>query len=201
MNIVPFTEAGFTEALSILKNGGVIAHATETCYGLACDLSNGKAVERLFAIKDRPMTQAVSALFESTDQAKSYVEWNELADELAAKHLPGPLTMIMTMRNDAPKKLFATPEGTKTIGVRISSHTTAQALVEAFGSPLSTTSANVHGEPNPYSAQDIIDQYQDKALLPDLLLDDGTIPPNDASTVIDISTGKIVVLRAGPLKF
>jgi len=201
MKVVPFTEDGFTEALGVLKNGGVIAHATETCYGLACDLTNPEAVEKLFQIKDRPMTQAVSALFESVEQAKEYVEWNDLAEELAAKYLPGPLTMIMTMRSDAPRKLFATPEGTtQTIGVRISSHATAQALVEAFGSPLSTTSANVHGEPNPYSPGDISEQYAAHAIVPDLVSDDGSLLKNDASTVIDITNGKIHVLRAGPLK-
>ncbi len=197
MKIVLANEEGLQEALNVLKSGGVIAHATETCYGFACDLSNSDAVQKLFQIKERPDTQAVSALFATTQQAKEFVEWNDLAEELAVKYLPGPLTMIVRLR----KKLYATPRGTVTIGIRISSHPTAQKLVESFGSPLSTTSANVHGLPNPYSADDIREQYQSKDHQPDLVLDDGILEKNDASTVIDISNGKIEILRAGNIKF
>ncbi len=197
MKIVLANEEGLQEALNVLKSGGVIAHATETCYGFACDLSNSDAVQKLFQIKERPDTQAVSALFATTQQAKEFVEWNDLAEELAVKYLPGPLTMIVRLR----KKLYATPRGTVTIGIRISSHPTAQKLVESFGSPLSTTSANVHGLPNPYSADDIREQYQNKDHQPDLILDDGILEKNDASTVIDISKGKIEILRAGNIKF
>jgi L-threonylcarbamoyladenylate synthase len=219
MNIIPFSDQAIIEAIAILKNGGVIAHATETCYGLACDLSNIDAVKKLFAIKQRPEHQPVSGLFESVDQAKQYVEWNERAEELAAQYLPGPLTIILPMKDEAPKQLHAIAgrqkaEGreqesmllsddsllTTTLGIRISSSPIAQSLVEAFASPLSTTSANVHGQPNPYSAEDIANQFAEQLMQPDLILDSGTLPKNPPSTVINLTGGTEQEVRAGDTK-
>ena len=197
MKIVSASEDGIQAALQVLRDGGVVAHATETCYGLACDITNHDAVAKLFAIKKRPETQPVSALFASADQAQQFLEWNEEASHLASEHLPGPLTIILKAKPGCA--LYATPGGSESVGVRISSHPTAQELVQRYGSPLSTTSANVHGQPNPYSANDIQTQYQGESLQPDLLIDGGEIPPAEASTVIDVSSGVLNVLRKGDI--
>lgn len=202
MRIIPQSAEAIADAVSTLKNGGVVAHATETCYGLACDLSNVHAVQKLFAVKERPFDQPVSALFSSVEQAKQYVEWNTLAEELAAKHLPGPLTLILRMRKDAPTIIFPIASGeSETVGVRISSHPTAQRLAELVGSPISTTSANIHSQPNPYSCKEIQQQLLGRKVLPDLILDDGSLPKTDASTILDVSDGKMVIVRRGPLTF
>lgn len=195
MKIVPPTDEGIAEALHILRNGGVIAHATETCYGLACDLTNVEAVQKLFAMKKRPTNMPVSALCASVEQAQIYVQWNEEASQLASAHLPGPLTLILKTRPE--HTLFVTPSGATSIGIRISSHPTAQKLVEQFGSPLSTTSANVHGQPNPYSVDDITKQYAGEDVVPDIVIDGGPLEVNDASTVVDVSEGMLHVLRKG----
>jgi len=202
MNIVPNSPEGIQQALEVLRTGGVVAHATETCYGFACDLQNPEAIERLFAIKQRSPSQPVSALFESLEQAQVFLEWNTLAQDLALTHLPGPLTIILKQRTDAPHPLYVTPLATRnsqlaTIGTRISSHPTAQSLIEHFGSPIATTSANIHGEPNTFSTEDIQTQFTDEEHKPDLLLDDGPLAENDASTVIDVSEGVVHVLRKG----
>ncbi len=208
MQILLPDSKGIEQALSILRDGGVIAHATETCYGLACDLGNPDAVKKLFAIKQRPTHQPVSALFESLEQAKQYVEWNEEADELAKKYLPGPLTLILRMKSQAPRPLFPIPDPSPspTLGVRISSHPLAQQLVSAFGSPLSTTSANLHGQSNPYSSADILSQFTSRNSEPgtqhpepDILLDSGPIPMAPPSTVIDLTGGNSGVLRRGEI--
>ncbi len=207
MNILPFSDVAIAEAITILKNGGVIAHATETCYGLACDISNIDAVTKLFAIKQRPEHQPVSGLFASVDEAKRYVEWNDRAEELAQQYLPGPLTVILPMRADAPTSLYPTAAPLEassqrlvaTIGVRVSSSPIAQSLVGAFGSPLTTTSANVHGQPNPYSAEDIAQQFADQPIKPDLILDSGALPPTPPSTVVNLS-GSDQIHRQGSVK-
>ena len=201
MRVLPASVTTLSEALTVLRTGGVVAHATETCYGLACDLSNLTAVSKLFAIKHRPPAQPVSALFASRPQAQQYVEWNERAEELADKHLPGPLTIILPIRKDAPKQLFPITHPSQhiaTLGLRISSHPLAQSLVEAFGSPLSTTSANVHGEPNPYDAHSIAKRFIEEEWQPDLVIDSGHLPQVPPSTVIDL-TEQGRVLRAGSL--
>lgn len=195
MNIQPTSEKSIQEAVRILREGGVVAHATETCYGLACDLNNAEAVEKLFAIKDRPLNQPVSGLFETIDQSQQYLEWNEGALMLGTKHLPGPLTIILLKKPGCV--LHVCPTGSESVGVRVSSHPTARKLVESFGSPLSTTSANIHGKKNPYSTQDIAEQYARRALVPDLILDDGELHHEASSTVIDASHGAVEIRREG----
>lgn len=197
MEIVDASEEGLAKALEVLRTGGVVAHATETCYGLACDLQNADAIDRLFAIKDRPDAQPVSALFATVEQAQVFLEWNDEAMHLASEHLPGPLTIIL--KKTPGCDLHVCPAGSESIGLRISSHETARALVEKFGSPLSTTSANIHGKPNPYSVQDLQDQFGDAGHKPDLVIDGGTLDGSDASTVVDVSEGIVHVLREGDI--
>lgn len=198
MRILPVTDEALREAISILQEGGVVAHATETCYGLACDLQNPDAVAKLFQIKERPYDKPVSGLFSSVEDAKEYVEWNDEAEELATKHLPGPLTIILHLYE--PKRFFVTPRGGKTIGVRVSSHPLAMALAKEFGSPISTTSANIHNKPNPYTVADILMQMRENKIMPDLILDSGTLPHVLPSTVIDLSGDAPEEKRGGSIK-
>lgn len=177
MEICEETDTGIAKAIAILEKGGVVAHATETCYGLACDLTNQDAVRRLFELKRRPNHMPMSALFSSVEEAKKYVEWNDTAEKLAKKHLPGPLTIIL------PRKT-----GKGTLGIRVSSFPLAQTLARRFGKPLSTTSANIHGEPDPYAPEEI-------SVKPDLVLDSGPLPHNKPSTVLDLTQGDIRIIR------
>ncbi len=208
MHLLPFSPSALAEALAILRQGGVVAHATETCYGLACDLGNPHAVATLFAIKQRPATQPVSALFASVKQAEQYVQWNEHAEELVARHLPGPLTLILPLRIDAPLALHPIPQTDKrtneitnqrttTLGVRVSSHPHAQSLVEAYGRPISTTSANLHGLANTYCVEDILAQFADRSAQPDLILDGGLLPPVPPSTIVDVTREENRIVREG----
>jgi len=176
-----------------------VAHATETCYGLACDLGNSEAVARLFRIKQRSDTQPVSALFSSLDQAKQYLVWNARAKELAKEFLPGPLTLILPLRPDAPHQLFPTPNALPptpiTVGLRLSPHPVAQSLVAQFGRPISTTSANLHGLPSPYSAEEILAQFEKNDVSPDIILDSGTLERRSPSRIIDLSSGSEDLVR------
>ena len=187
-------------ALKILRNGGVIAHATETCYGFACDLTNPVAVAKLFAIKQRPLDQPVSALFTSVDDAKRYVEWSAEAQNLADEYLPGPLTIILPLNKGSRLSSCPLQSPTPSLGIRISSHSLAQDLVRKFGSPLSTTSANLHGHPNSYSAQDILLQFANREFQPDLILDSGSLPQAPPSTVINMTQDDGKIQREGALK-
>ncbi|MFA6523732.1 MAG: L-threonylcarbamoyladenylate synthase [Candidatus Peribacteraceae bacterium] len=225
MRLLKESDEAVRKALDVLRNGGVVAHATETCYGFACDLTNPAAVAKLFTVKQRPADQPVSTLFPSVEEVKKYAVWNDRAKELAKKYLPGPLTLILPLRSDAPCKLFLTQQQTThnpsspatavssgqaskranervpanqlTIGIRVSSNSLAARLAQEFGKPLSTTSANLHSQPNPYSAQDIIAQFNGAGLRPDLILDSGTLPETPASTVIDLTENEGKRLREG----
>lgn len=198
MKILTANKSGLQQAITILMAGGTVAHATETCYGLACDMANTKAVQRLFAIKQRPVHQPVSALFASIEEAKTYVQWNARAEELAQESLPGPLTLILLLAPSAPKTLFPTPNAAlpgASLGIRISSHPLAMQLVQEFGGPISTTSANVSGKPNPYSAEDIVEQFQNQELQPDIVLDSGRLEQNPPSKVVNLAEGGEHIVR------
>jgi L-threonylcarbamoyladenylate synthase len=192
VQIIPESE-GIDRACDVLLSG-IVAHATETCYGLACDLTNQKSVQKLFALKKRPENLPVSALFASIEQAKEYVEWNASAEELS-KHLPGPITLILPLKSDAKHKLYPTPSGGETIGIRISSHPTASALVESMKKPLSTTSANLHGDPEPNSAENVVSGPD-----LDLILDGGILSGEEASTVVNLTGETPEIVRQGALE-
>ncbi len=202
MRTLPASAGSIVAAVAVLRAGGVVAHPTETCYGLACDLGNPAALKKLFDIKARPYDQPVSALFSSLHAAEAYLELSPRALELAQKYLPGPLTIIVPMKKKTPTPLRVTASSADdaSVGIRISSHPFAQALAEAFAAPIATTSANLHGKPNPYACSDIEDQLRDHSPLPDLILDGGTLPEAPPSTVVAISGQDLRVLRQGDLK-
>ncbi len=180
------------EAVRVIARGGIVAHATETCYGFACDLTNPSAVSKLFALKNRSEDHSISALFPSLEKAKEWVEWNEQAEKLAKEHLPGPLTIVLPL-----KKAKGNGE---TLGIRISSHPVAEYLATHADVPLSTTSANLHGKPSPYSPEEILEQFRGRALQPDLILDSGRLSDALPSTVVSILNGEIRTIRRGAIR-
>lgn len=198
MRVLRVSPAAISEALSVLARGGVVIHATETCYGIACDLANPAAVRKLFAVKNRPENQPVSALFSSVEAAAAFIDLSPRALALAKKHLPGPLTLVLPRK--APASLWVTVSGNgkdPMVGVRISSHPLAMELAQKFGKPIATTSANLHGEANPYSVADLEAQFSSATTQPDLILDGGSLPVTPPSTVVEIKNGEIRVLREG----
>ncbi len=208
MYILSATDAAHVEeAVRVIRHGGIVAHATETCYGFACDLTNEAAVQKLFTLKKRPADQPVSALFSAVEEAKNCVEWNEQAEELAKKYLPGPLTIVLPLRRKDVhydrtfyRTIFPSPRSGSTLGIRVSSHPVAQQLSALCGVPLSTTSANLHGEPAPYSIKEILKQFSGQELQPDLTLDGGILPHTPPSTIVDVTSGSVRILRQGAQK-
>jgi len=194
VRILP-ADQGIREAIEVIHSGGIVAHATETCYGFACDLTNPIACKHLYQLKDRPDYLPVSALFLSIEATEEWVIWNEQAMKLAQQNFPGPLTIILPLQRDVLPHL---PE--RTLGIRISSFPLAMMLAQESGTPLSTTSANVHGAQNPYSAEEILEQFRDRKHQPDLILDSGTLPRVEASTVVSVMNGTMQIVRQGSIE-
>lgn len=186
-----FSIQNVQEAVKILKSGGVIIHPTETCYGLAADIFNKNAIKKVYEIKKMPFSKPVSILVSSTEEAKKYGEWNELAEKYAQKYWPGPLTLILKRKDTVPKFLNS---GTNTIGIRFPSHEFSVEMVKNLGAPIITTSANISGEPPPYTPKQIQQNFAD------LFIDCGELDKSILpSTILDISEGKLRVLRDGPI--
>ncbi len=191
MHIVPADATGIDQALQVMKDGGIVAHATETCYGLACDLTNPQAVKQLFELKQRPIDMPVSALFSSVEHAKQFVTWTDRAQELADEHLPGPLTLILPANPLSPHILYVVPEEeSDSIGVRISSHPVAQQLVEKIGTPISTTSANIHGADNCYSLHDLTSQFNNADIT---VINSDAIPAREPSIIMSLVEGEKIM--------
>jgi len=178
------------KAAKILRNGGVVVYPTDTLYGLGVNASDSKAVLKVFKIKGRenkPVSIAVANLAE----ARKYAKFSPLALKIAKKFLPGPLTLILPSRLNLPKELNPNDEKVR---IRIPDNKITLELIKKFKFPLTATSANLSGGKNPVIAKEAIKQIGDRV---DLVLDAGKCKYNKPSTVVDLSSAKIEVIREG----
>lgn len=189
----------FDAAIACLKSGGVIVYPTETSYGIGCDATNEAAVARVFEIKQRKEGKGASMLLPEGQTPDRYgLEFPESMKQLAKKHWPGPLTIVCQLRGETPLSSSLFTPGERAF--RRSSHPIANALVDALGVPLVSTSANISGESELYSAPEIYDRFRGESIQPDMIFDAGVLPKRAPSTLImwDDARG-VVVLRQGEI--
>jgi len=184
------------QASETIANDGVIALPTETCYGLSCDATNKKAVEKIYKIKQRSEGMPLSVMFFDLSAAEEYVDFNEQAIDLAATYWPGPITLVLPRKKD--KELFGV--GEESVGVRVPDHRFCLKLLYQVDLPLVTTSANLSGQDNPYSTEDVLKYFEGQEHKPDLIIDGGKIEKTQPSTIVDLSGKEIKVLREGSIK-
>ncbi len=173
---------------------GLLAYPTETVYGFGCALRPA-ALRALGALKRRGDDSPFLVLLPHAGAAPG-LTWTEAARELAALFWPGGLTLVL----DDPANTF--PEGVRSaaggVAVRVSPHPLARALPELLGGPITSTSANVPGEPGARSGTDALEAGRrlggDEKLW---VLDAGTLPPSPPSTIVDCTGAVPVVLREG----
>ncbi|MSR18096.1 MAG: threonylcarbamoyl-AMP synthase [Phycisphaerales bacterium] len=191
--IVPYTHEWIVKAASALGGGEVVAFATETVYGLGADSFNPTAIERVYALKERPWNNPLIAHVLDSLSAKSVTEgWSQRCDRLASRFWPGPLTLILQRGRRVPVEAAG---GLATIAVRSPKHPLARSLLYASGSPISAPSANRSGRISPTTAQHVAADYPDQ---PDLIvLDGGPCTLGIESTVLDLTDRKPVVRRLG----
>jgi len=183
------------EAAAILRAGGVVAFPTETSYGLAADPRNAAAVRKIFAIKGRPETKPLPLIAADVAAVRRVFAIGSAMKPLAARW-PAPLTLVLPRR---PGQRLPALLGRRDGAVRVPAHAWAQALAAACGGLITSTSANLSGQPNLYSGLAIRRAFAARAVQPDLLLDAGRLPPNTPSTIAAVVKGKTVVLRQGEL--
>lgn len=188
-----------SQAITALRSGGVIVYPTETSYGIGCDATNAESVARVFAMKKRPEGKGVTVLLPVNDMfGDSWVTWSPGLRSCVEQHWPGALNAVCSMKSASSITQQCLTKDT--IAIRRSSHPIANALVDALGVPLVSTSANISGEPELYSAQEIFDRFIIEELRPDLIFDAGTLPQHPPSTLIAWGDEKgIVVLRQGEI--
>lgn len=179
-------------AVRLIRQGGLIAFPTDTIYGVACDPANPDAIKRIYSAKERPDEKALPVLIGAFEQLAALVADLPAAVEAIARAFwPGPLTLVLAKNPQLPPELSAYP----TVGVRMPDLPFTLELLRQTG-PLATTSANLSGGPNPVTARDVLEQLGGRI---DLILDGGPTPGPTASTVADVSTAEIRILREGPI--
>lgn len=179
-------------AAHIMQQGGLVAFPTETVYGLGADALNATAVARIFAAKKRPFFDPLIVhVADVTDLPRVARDVPPLAQELAARFWPGPLTLVLPRHTAVPDVVTA---GGATVAVRCPAHPVALALIRAAGTPIAAPSANRFSHTSPTSAQHVWDDLAGEI---ELILDGGPTLVGVESTVLDITGETPVVLRPG----
>jgi len=191
---VTCTPESLAPAADWLRAGGIVAFPTDTFYGLAVDPVSAVAVKELFDLKGRPPSAALPLIAASKPQVENFCgPLSATTSRLAWRFWPGPLSLIF----DAPEVVV--PEvrgGGRTIAIRVPAHRGARALCEAFGAPITATSANRRGEPAVVSA-DALDQLAADERV--LVIDGGTTAGGAASTIVDARGPRPVLVRDGAI--
>ena len=186
--------AALEAAARVLRAGGLVAFPTETFYGLGARALDEAAVARVFQAKGRPSGKPLLVLVDSLAMVDRVArDVPDRARRLMGRYWPGALTLVLHAHPDLPAPLTA---GTGTIGVRLSGHAVARALVAAVGDPVTAPSANPHGDASPRTADEVLATLGTRV---DLVLDGGPTPGGPASTVLDLTRTPAVVLRAGAI--
>lgn len=181
------------EAGARLTRGELVAFPTETVYGLGADARNPQAVRAIFAAKGRPADHPVIVHLPSGDHVGQWArEVPDWAQRLAARAWPGPLTLIFKRAADVLPEVTG---GQDTVGLRVPSHPTAMALLEAFGGGIAAPSANKFGRLSPTSAQHVLQEFGDEVLV----LSGAPCGVGIESTIVDCSRETPVILRPGHL--
>jgi tRNA threonylcarbamoyl adenosine modification protein (Sua5/YciO/YrdC/YwlC family) len=186
-------ERELEKVVDVLKKGGLIIYPTDTVYGLGCDITNMKAMEKVAKIKGIKLDKAnFSFICYDLSNLSDYVKQIDTATyKILKKHLPGPYTFVLPSNNNVPKAF----KNKKTVGIRIPDNSIIRALVKKLGNPIVSTSI--------YDEDDLLEYTTDPELIyekwgniVDVVIDGG-YGDNTPSTVVDLSDDEIIIIRKG----
>jgi len=200
---VPFwspeeVEASLRDTITHLHAGGVLGYPTETLYGFGGAVDY-ESVEALVRLKQRPPAKPFLLLIAGSDMLERLgLHLTPSAANLAARHWPGPLTLVLPGGARRVPQRLRGPEGG--VAVRWTPHQGLTRLIRAYGEPITSTSANLPGHPPAESAAEIVAQWPDAIVRGKLrVLDAGRIPPSQPSTVVDCTGRAPRVIRPGAI--
>lgn len=176
----------------ILSKGNCIGLPTETVYGLAADATNGLGVARIFEMKGRPKFNPLICHVSNVEMAKEYGEVEGIALKLAEAFWPGPLTMVVPVKDDASLHPLVTAN-LGTVGLR-QPKGIASEIIDHYGKPLAAPSANRSGKISPTTAQHVTNEFPDLTVV-----DNGACTVGLESTIVKIDDGSLTLLRPGAI--
>ncbi len=186
-------EKEIDKAVKILRNGGLVIYPTDTVYGLGCDITNTKALEKIAKIKGVKLEKAnFSFVCNDLSNLSDYVKQIDTPTfKLLKRALPGPYTFILEGNTNLPKVF----KKKKTVGIRVPDNNIARTLVKVLGNPIVSTSIKDEDEVIEYTTDPelIYEKWQNKV---DLVINGG-YGDNQGSTVIDLSKDTIEIIREG----
>jgi tRNA threonylcarbamoyl adenosine modification protein (Sua5/YciO/YrdC/YwlC family) len=186
-------ETAIKKVVEVLKNGGLVIYPTDTVYGLGCDITNSRALERLAKLKGIKLEKAnFSFVCSSLSNISDYVKQIDTPTfKILKRALPGAYTFILPGNNDLPKDF----RKKKTVGIRVPDNNIAIQIVEMLGNPIVSTSIHDEDEVIEYSTDPelIFEKWQNQV---DLVIDGG-YGENIASTIIDLTGHEPIIVREG----
>ncbi|MCJ0743014.1 L-threonylcarbamoyladenylate synthase [Pedobacter montanisoli] len=187
-------ERALSQVVDVLRKGGIIIYPTDTVYGMGCDITNQKAIERICRIRGiKPEKANLSFICSDLSNISDYIKpIDNTVFRVLKKALPGPFTFIFNANNQVPKLLSSNK---KTVGIRVPDNNIAREIVKMLGNPILSTSIRDDDEIIEYSTDPelIHEKYED---LVDIIIDGG-YGGNEASTVVDCTQGEFEVMREG----
>jgi len=183
------------QAITTLNAGGIIIFPTDTAFGIGCRIDKPESVDKLFAIRRRPETQALPVLVRSSEQALPFYQHpSDIVRRLMKTYWPGALTIIDTCK----KELIYSPirGGGDTVGMRHPKHDVLQHILDGVEVPIVGPSANIHGECTPYRFEDL-DLELTKQV--DFVVP-GVCTAGNVSTVVDCSVTPYRIIRQGAVQ-
>lgn len=186
-------EAAIAKAGQVLRDGGLVAFPTETVYGLGADATQGRAVAAIFATKGRPRFNPLIVHVADMATVERLAVMTPLAKSLAAAFWPGPLTLVLTRREESGLSDLVSA-GLDTVAVRVPGHPVAQALLANAKVPVAAPSANRSGRVSPTRAEHVAG---DLGADVDLVLDGGAATVGLESTIVDCTSESVALLRPG----
>ena len=194
--VLPFSDEAIIEAARLILAGEPVAVPTETVYGLAADATNAEAVARIYEAKGRPSFNPLIVHVPDLGTAVGIGQFEPAALRLAEQHWPGPLTLVVPLREGSGIAMIATG-GLSTIGLRVPPHSAMQALLRAVCRPLAAPSANASGSISPTRAEHVLRSLGGR--IP-LIVDGGAAERGIESTIVAATGGPLRLLRPGPVE-
>lgn len=183
---------GIEKAAKVAKDGGIIVFPTDTVYGIGCNPYNKKSVDKIYQIKGRSKTKPFPILAYSFDVASEIVEFDKDSKKIADKFWPGPLTLILKLRDERLKESLNLKEK---IAIRVPNNSCLLNLLKN-SKFLVGTSANISGENSFTKSEDCYQKIREY----DIFLDGGDIEDKGESTILEMDQGKPIFHRIGGLK-
>ena len=194
--ILPANPDAIAQAARLIADGQPVAMPTETVYGLAADATNGEAVARIYAAKGRPSFNPLIVHVADMAAAERIGVFDGAARALAEAHWPGPLTLVVPLRDGSGIAALVTA-GLATIALRVPDHAAMQALLAATDKPLAAPSANASGKISATRAEHVLASLGDRIAL---IIDGGPCERGIESTIVAATGGPLRLLRRGPIE-